>query len=221
MALNKLKFSSINVTPVANQAIKFNSSANGFETGSAGGAVTFIKKLTASSSSTLSFVDGSSDVVLDNTYKEYIFYIVNIHGATDDAEFQVGFRDGGSDYDATKTSTNFRAYHFESGSGAGVGYQTTRDLAQSTAFQSLGQLQSSQDNDSCGVGYLHLFNPSSTTFVKHYIAQYSHHYTYNAPGVVDNYTAGYCNVTAAIDAVQFKMNSGNIDSGTITLYGIN
>jgi len=183
--------------------------------------MTFIKKLTASSSGTLSFVDGSSDVVLDNTYKEYIFHIVNIHGATDDAELQVGFRDGGSDYDATKTSTNFRAYHFESDSGSGVGYQTTRDLAQSTSFQSLGQLQSSQDNDSCGVGYLHLFNPSSTTFVKHYIAQYSHHYTYNAPGVIDNYTAGYCNTTTAIDAVQFKMDSGNIDAGTITLYGIN
>ena len=180
------------------------------------GSLSHISTQTASSSASLSFTSG-----IDSSFKEYVFYFVNIHGATDDAEFQVGFRDGGSDYDATKTSTNFRAYHFESGSGAGVGYQTTRDLAQSTSFQSLGQLQSSQDNDSCGVGYLHLFNPSSTTFVKHYIAQYSHHYTYNAPGVVDNYTAGYCNVTAAIDAVQFKMNSGNIDSGTITLYGIN
>ena len=180
------------------------------------GSLAHISTQTASSSASLSFTSG-----IDSTYKEYIFYFVNIHGATDDAEFQVGFRDGGSNYDATKTSSNFRAYYFESGSGAGVGYQTTRDLAQSTSFQSLGQLQSSQDNDSCGVGYLHLFNPSSTTFVKHFIAQYSHHYTYNAPGVVDNYTAGYCNVTAAIDAVQFKMNSGNIDSGQILLFGLN
>ena len=180
------------------------------------GSLSHISTQTASSSASLSFTSG-----IDSSFKEYVFYFVNIHGATDDAEFQVGFRDGGSDYDATKTSSNFRAYHFESGSGAGVGYQTTRDLAQSTSFQSLGQLQSSQDNDSCGVGYLHLFNPSSTTFVKHYIAQYSHHYTYNAPGVVDNYTAGYCNVTAAIDAVQFKMNSGNIDSGQILLFGLN
>ena len=179
------------------------------------GSLSHISTQTASSSASLSFTSG-----IDSSFKEYVFYFVNIHGATDDAEFQVGFRDGGSDYDATKTSSNFRAYHFESGSGAGVGYQTTRDLAQSTAFQSLGQLQSSQDNDSCGVGYLHLFNPSST-FVKHYIAQYSHHYTYNAPGVVDNYTAGYCNVTAAIDGVQFKMNSGNIDSGQILLFGLN
>ena len=179
------------------------------------GSLSHISTQTASSSASLSFTSG-----IDSSFKEYVFYFVNIHGATDDAEFQVGFRDGYSNYDATKTSTNFRAYHFESGSGAGVGYQTTRDLAQSTSFQSLGQLQSSQDNDSCGVGYLHLFNPSST-FVKHYIAQYSHHYTYNAPGVVDNYTAGYCNVTAAIDGVQFKMNSGNIDSGQILLFGLN
>jgi hypothetical protein len=180
------------------------------------GSLSHISTQTASSSASLSFTSG-----IDSSFKEYVFYFVNIHGATDDAEFQVGFRDGGSDYDATKTSSNFRAYHFESDSGAGVGYQTTRDLAQSTSFQSLGQLQSSQDNDSCGVGYLHLFNPSSTTFVKHYIAQYSHHYTYNAPGVIDNYTAGYCNVTAAIDGVQFKMNSGNIDSGQILLFGLN
>jgi len=180
------------------------------------GSLTHIATQTASSSASLSFTSG-----IDSTYKEYIFYFVNIHGATDDAEFQVGFRDGYSNYDATKTSTNFRAYHFESDSGSGLGYQTSRDLAQSTSFQSLGQLQSSQDNDSCGVGYLHLFNPSSTTFVKHFIAQYSHHYTYSAPGVIDNYTAGYCNVTAAIDGVQFKMNSGNIDSGQILLFGLN
>ena len=100
MALNKLKFNSINVTPAANEALKFNSSANGFETGSAGGAMTFIKKLTASSSGTLSFVAGSSDVVLDNTYKEYIFYFNNIHPSTDGAFFSVGFRDGSTDYDA-------------------------------------------------------------------------------------------------------------------------
>ena len=178
------------------------------------GSLSHISTQTASSSASLSFTSG-----IDSSFKEYVFYFVNIHSSAE-AQLQVGFRDGGSDYDATKTSSNFRAYHFESGSGAGVGYQTTRDLAQSTSFQSLGQLQSSQDNDSCGVGYLHLFNPSST-FVKHYIAQYSHHYTYNAPGVVDNYTAGYCNVTAAIDGVQFKMNSGNIDSGQILLFGLN
>ena len=184
------------------------------------GSLTLIKTLTASSSSDLSFVDGSSSVVLDSTYKEYLFIFNNIHPATDDAEFSVGFRDGSTDYDAPKTTTAFRAYHFEGDTGAGVGYQTGEDLAQATGFQKLGQLQSSQDNDSSGSGYLRLFNPSSTTFVKHFISNYTHHYTNAAPGSINNYIAGYCNVTAAIDAVQFKMNSGNIDAGVIQLFGI-
>ena len=184
------------------------------------GSLTLIKTLTASSSSDLSFVDGTSSVVLDSTYKEYLFIFNNIHPATDDAEFSVGFRDGSTDYDAPKTTTAFRAYHFEGDTGAGVGYQTGEDLAQATGFQKLGQLQSSQDNDSSGSGYLRLFNPSSTTFVKHFISNYTHHYTNAAPGSINNYIAGYCNVTAAIDAVQFKMDSGNIDAGTIQLIGI-
>ena len=184
------------------------------------GSLTLIKTLTASSSSDLSFVDGSSSVVLDSTYKEYLFIFNNIHPATDDAEFSVGFRDGSTDYDAPKTTTAFRAYHFEGDTGAGVGYQTGEDLAQATGFQKLGQLQSSQDNDSSGSGYLRLFNPSSTTFVKHFISNYTHHSTNAAPGSINHYIAGYCNVTAAIDAVQFKMNSGNIDAGVIQLFGI-
>ena len=184
-----------------------------------GGSMVFIKKLTASSSGTLSFVDGASSVVLDGTYKEYVFTFNNIHPGTDDAYLTVGFRDGSTAYDATKTTTAFRAFHFENDSNAGVGYQANEDLAQSTNFQNLGQLQGN-GNDASGAGYMHLFNPASTTFVKHFISHYSHHYTNAAPGVIDNYVAGYCNVTAAIDAVQFKMNSGNIDAGDICLYGI-
>ena len=84
----------------------------------------------------------------------------------------------------------------------------------------MGQPQSSGDNDSSGSGYLHLFNPSSTTFVKHYISHYVHHYTNAAPGEIDNFMAGYCNTTTAIDGVQFKFDSGNIDAGDICLYGI-
>jgi len=219
MALNKLKFSSINVTPVANQAIKFNSSANGFETGSAGGAVTFIKKLTASSSSTLSFVDGSSDVVLDNTYKEYLFIFNNIHPATDKVYFTFqGSTDSGSNYNTTATTTLFSAYHFENQSATELAYRDTDDQAQSTDFINIAQRVGS-DNDQSISGSLHLFNPSSTTFVKHFIARTS---TCNADDILfDVYTAGYFNTTSAVDAVQFKMASGNIDSGTITLYGIN
>ena len=219
MALNKLKFSSINVTPVAGEAIKFNSSANGFETGSAGGAMNIIKKLTASSSSTLSFVDGSSDVVLDNTYKEYLFIFNNIHPATDKVYFTFqGSTDSGSNYNTTATTTLFSAYHFESDSATELAYRSSDDQAQSTDFINIAQRVGS-DNDQSISGSLHLFNPSSTTFVKHFIARTS---TYNADDILfDVYTAGYFNTTSAVDAIQFKMASGNIDSGTITLYGIN
>tara|TARA_R100001129_G_scaffold183904_1_gene167411 strand:+ start:1184 stop:1843 length:660 start_codon:yes stop_codon:yes gene_type:complete len=219
MALNKLKFSSINVTPVANQAIKFNSSANGFETGSAGGAVTFIKKLTASSSSTLSFVDGSSDVVLDNTYKEYLFIFNNIHPATDKVYFTFqGSTDSGSNYNTTVTTTNFSAYHFENQSATELAYRSSDDSQQSTDFINIAQRVGS-DNDQSISGSLQLFNPSSTTFVKHFLSRTD---TYNADNIsFDVITAGYFNTTSAIDAIQFKLASGNIDAGTITLYGIN
>ena len=218
MALNKLKFNSLNVTPTAGKAIGFNSSADGLEATLEGGSMRFIKKLTASSSSTLSFVNGSSDVVLDNTYKEYLFIWNSIHPATDGANFTVGFRDGSTDYDATKTTTSFRTYHQEDGSASSLGYHTGNDIAQGTGFQTIN-FEVDNDNDSCCGGYLHLFNPSSTTFVKHFVSVGSmvQNDTINRA----DYVGGYCNVTAAIDAVQFKFSSGNIDAGTITLYGIN
>ena len=181
------------------------------------GSMLFIKKLTASSSATLSFVDGSSDVVLDDTYKEYLFTFNNIHPETDQAHLTVGFRDGGSAYDATKTTTYFQAYHNENDSTTALSYITSRDLAQSTDFQQIANTIGN-DNDQQTSGYLHLFNPSSTTFVKHFYSRFN---IYNASEYsVDNYVAGYCNVTAAIDAVQFSMSSGNIDAGDICLYGI-
>ena len=218
MALNKLKFNSINVTPAASEVLKFNSSANGFKTGSAGGAMTFIKKLTASSSSTLSFVDGASDVVLDNTYKEYIFHFNNIHPATDGVKFQVNFRDGGTDYDATKTSTTFRSRHDEGDSTTQLVYVQLADLEQSTGVQFITE-DIGNENDQCASGTLHLFNPSSTTFVKHFISTIQIVEEANESRTL--FTAGYCNTTSAIDGVQFTMSSGNIDAGTITLYGIN
>jgi hypothetical protein len=186
---------------------------------SAGGSMVFIKKLTASNSATLSFVNGADSVVLNSTYKEYMFFFDNIHVTTDDAYLTVGFRDGGTAYDAIKTTTAFRAFHFEDDSNQGVTYQANEDLAQSTNFQNLGQLQGN-GNDVSGAGYMHLFNPASTTFAKHFISNYSHHYTNAAPGNINNYVAGYCNVTAAIDAVQFKLSSGNFDTGVIRMYGI-
>ena len=181
------------------------------------GSMVFIKKLTASSSATLSFVDGTSDVVLDDTYKEYLFTFKNIHPATDDQPltFQANAA-GGSGYDETMTTTYFRAYHLESGGSPAVGYDGNRDLAQSTSFQQVIS-DIGNENDECGSGYLHLFNPSSTTFVKHFICES----TTTTTSAVVQYIAGYFNTTSAIDEIQFKMASGNIDAGDICLYGIN
>ena len=216
MALNKLKFNSLNVTPTAGKTIGFNSSADGLEATLSGGDMQFIKKLTASSSSTLSFVNGSSDVVLDNTYKEYVFIFKDIHTSTE-ALFSFNFRDGSTDYDATKTTSFFYAYHNEAGNSSGVQY-AGYDLAQGTGFQQIGD-NLDADNDHCLTGFLHLFNPSSTTFVKHFYGTIQ----FNSENgqSTNSFVAGYNNVTAAIDAVQFKMSTGSIDSGTITLYGIN
>ena len=186
----------------------------------AGGSLTFIKKLTASSDSTISFVDGSSDVVLDDTYKEYLFTFKNIHPGTNDTRilFQ-GSIDSGSNYNVAMTTSAFRSQHYENDSTANVAYQASADLAQGTGFQRLGILGLGSDNDECGGGYLHLFNPSSTTFVKHYISRFSE--TGAEPRQVDGFGAGYFNTTSAIDAIRFQFdNSSTIEAGDICLYGI-
>jgi len=189
-----------------------------------GGAWNFIKKLTASGDSTLSFVDGTSDVVLDSTYKEYVFTFNNIHQATDGYDFMFNMSiDSGSNYNVTKTSTYFRAAHTENdSSGARVDYRTDTDLAQGTGKQSLCR-DVGNDNDQSASGSLHLFNPSSTTFVKHFIAT-TQYYLNDWGGVTDGsmntFVAGYGNTTSAVDAIQFSMESGNIDAGDICLYGI-
>jgi hypothetical protein len=184
------------------------------------GSMVFIKKQTASSSATISFVDGTSDVVLDNTYKEYLFTFKNIHPSAQAAFSFNGSIDSGSNYNVAKTTTAFNAAHKEDDSGTNLGYESTYDLAQGTGFQILDQENLATDNDNGLAGTLHLFNPSSTTFVKHFISRCPH----NASSGIwcnDTHVAGYFNTTSAIDAVQFKMASGNIDAGDICLYGIN
>ena len=184
-----------------------------------GGSMVFIKKLTASSSSTLSFVDGSSSVVLDNTYKEYLFTFNNIHPATDNADIMINFStDSGSNYNVAKTSTHFRALHDEADSATSLGYDNSNDMEQGTGDLNI-LLNIGNGNDECGSGYLHLFDPSSTTFVKHFIANMNRYD--GADYTVNQYTAGYANTTSAIDAVRFQMDTGNIDAGDICLYGIN
>ena len=176
------------------------------------GKMTLLQTQTASSSASISFTSN-----IDSTYSIYVFKFINIHPATNNTHLMVNFRDGGSSYDATKTTTVLYAYHDESDSEASVIYSTGSDLAQSTSGQRLTGGGGNGADESAS-GTLHLFDPSNTTFVKHFIGR---SITYNHSNYVNDwYSAGYCNVTAAIDAVQFSMSSGNIDSGTIKLYGI-
>jgi len=183
------------------------------------GAMTHIKTLTASSSSTLSFVDGSSDVVLDNTYPIYLFKFINIHPATNGAHFQFnGSADTGSNYNVTKTTTAFASYHSENGVSSSLDSRSHADgQAQGTGFQLLNTDSGAGDDESTS-GELFLFNPSNTTFVKHFMSVSN--FYYESDMSMNFFAAGYCNTTSAIDAVQFKMSSGNIDAGTIKLYGI-
>jgi hypothetical protein len=176
------------------------------------GNMVLISSQTASNSASISFTTG-----INSTYKEYQFWFIDVHPRTDTTNFTFNLStDSGSNYNVTKTTTLFNSYHTESGSDSGVSYETGRDLAQSTDFQQIaGTVGSDADQDSSGV--LTLFNPASTTYVKHFISniQYSHADNY----CIDCFTAGYGNTTSAVNAVQFKMASGNMD-GTILMYGI-
>ena len=189
------------------------SMASGF-----GSNLIFISKQTASSSASIEFTSG-----IDSTYKEYIFYFVNIHAGTAWVNFTFqASTDSGSNYNTTVTSTAFQAYHKEDGSDYLFGYNTSVDKAQETSFirlQAGSQLGTGNDENSCG--YLHLYNPSSTTFVKHWTAV-SNLNDVSSPGYsVNSFLAGYFNTTSAIDAVKFQMDSGNIDAGQILLFGVN
>ena len=181
-----------------------------------GGSMVFIKKLTASSSATLSFVHGSGGVDF-STYKEYMFTFKSIHAESAVNSFNFnGSIDAGSNYNVAKTTTYFSAYLNENDSSGTLEYSTSQDLAQATSFQKLAGTVS-VDNDHALSGYLHLFNPSSTTFVKHFI--WSCNYGYET-GTENPHGAGYFNTTSDIDAVRFQMTSDAIDAGDICLYGI-
>lgn len=174
------------------------------------GDMVLVSSATASSSASIEFTLGN--------YKEYQFYFVDIHPQVDNQKFQVGFRDGDTNYDAIKTSTVFQSLHNEGDTEAVLQYEGGLDLAQSTGAQALTSGIGS-DADQSGCGYLHLFNPSSTTYVKQYIARCQ---VYNYSNYsIEHYTAGYINTTTAIDSIQFSMTSGNIDAGTILMYGLN
>jgi hypothetical protein len=185
-----------------------------------GGVWNLIKTYTASSDSDLSFVEGTDGVDF-TAYDEFVFKFSDIHPSNASTRFSFnGSIDAGSNYNVTKTTTMFIAGHIEDDSDALLTYQTGDDLAQSTSFQDLAAYGESETaNDGCLAGTLHLFGLSDTTFVKHFIAR-TNYMAAGGPYSVDSYTAGYFNTTSAIDAIQFKFSSNNIDAGTISLYGI-
>ena len=191
-----------------------NSSVTGITVlANASDGITFISSQTASNSASLSFTSG-----LDSTYKAYKFVFSSIHPRTDNVAFSFNFSiDAGSNYNVTKTTTWFRAYHTEDDSFTILNYEGGQDLSQSTAFQELSAGDIGNDADQSLSGSFTLFNPSSTTYVKHFISTVN--YTHGSNITSNNFIAGYGNTTSAVNAIQFKTSSGNFD-GTIYLYGI-
>jgi len=170
-----------------------------------------LSEQTASASASISFTSG-----LDSTYPIYKFEFINIHPSGTNTIFQFNMStDGGSNYNVTKTTTSFGAYHAEDDGYAALRYDAPLDLAQGTGYQPLFET-GTPNNEESSAGTLTLFNPSSTTFVKHFISDCTNAFEYT----VRNLVSGYGNTTSAVNAIRFQMASGNIDSGTIKLYGI-
>ena len=186
--------------------------------GGGAGALVHIKTLTASGDSTLNFVNGTNGVVLDSTYPIYKFEFINMHPSADGDYFRINFSiDTGSNYNAVKTATHFYSVHGEGDSPAAVAYDTDEDKAQSTADLTIAP-SIGTDNDQAFSGSMFLFNPSSTTFVKHFISTINEAHSDDFSVSIN--VAGYVNTTSAVDAIKFIYTSGNIDLGKIKLYGI-
>ena len=183
--------------------------------GVSGSSLVLISEQTASSSSTIDFTSN-----IDSTYDSYVFKFINMHPATNSVEFSFNMSaDSGSNYNVTKTTTHFRAFHSENDADTALAIDAGVDLAQSTSFQPLGFYIGNNNDDNLN-GTLQIFNPSSTTFVKHFISTTSFNHIPADAREMNSYIAGYGNTTSAVDAMQFKMSSGNIDSGTIKMYGV-
>ena len=214
MALSKVNFNSLNVTPSASKAIKFNSNNNGLETGDLGGDMVLLSTQNASSSANIDFTSN-----IDSTYKEYIFKYINVHPATDNVQF--GFQvDTGTNtsYGQTVTSTFFRAILSEADDSPDLARVASEDQQKGTASQTLAY-GIGNDNDQSASGFLHLFEPSSSTYYKHFIGTGESIIASNQ--AYNSFVGGMFYQTSAITRVRFKMSSGNIDSGTIKMYGIN
>jgi hypothetical protein len=177
------------------------------------GSKILLSTQTASASASISFTTG-----IDSTYKAYKFVFVNIHPATDGSHFQMNLStDSGSNYNVTKTTTHFQAFQTESGVSTNLSYEGDHDLAQSTSDARI-TFDVGNDNDESVSGEMILFSPSSTTYVKHFICKNNTYKNFNRSQ--NTFMAGYGNTTSAINAVRFQMSTGNLDAGTIYMYGI-
>jgi hypothetical protein len=179
-----------------------------------GGTLILLSTQTASNSATISFTTG-----LDSTYDTYEFHFIDIHPRTDNADFTFNLStDSGANYNVTKTTTYFYAFHDEADTVTSLAYVPANDLAQSTGEQMLaGNNGIGNGADESCAGSMFLFNPASTTYVKHFIS--NNNYLLNVDYSTNTYVAGYANTTSAINAIRFKMSTGNMD-GTIKLYGL-
>ena len=205
----------MSIVTLNNRALK-DATAVGSITGL--GNLVFISRSTASSSSSLNITSG-----IDNTYKEYIFVFNNIHPAQDGTNGRLTFNlsiDGGSNYNVTKTTTFFEASHDEGGSSTNLGYESGHDIAQGTGYQNLARSLGNDADHNLG-GFLHLFDPSNTTFVTNFIATINTNFAGDPDYSAQSFVSGYANTTSAVNAISFQCTSGNIDSGTIDLYGVN
>ena len=196
--------------------VKYNNNSISDITAAAGiasGDMNLITKNTISSGVTSSSFTSN----IDSTYDTYMFKFINLHPATNNIKFQYNFTTDGTNFNVSKTTTFFLAYHAEDGSASTLAYDTNSDLANGTGYQFFGN-DVGNDNDQGISGTMFLFSPSNTTFAKHFMTVTS--VANQADLMVNVYTGGYCNTTSAITGVDFKANSGNIDSGVIKMYGL-
>ena len=178
-----------------------------------------IKTVTASSDSIVSFIHGTSDVVFDSTYPIYLIKFINAHPETDDQNLQFRFTTDGTNFNVTKTTSAFYAYHNEGDSATALGYASAYDVANGTGdFQF--QQSAENENDHGINGEMYFFNPSSTTYIKNFLSTHSGNISSSTTYAFNTFHAGYANTTSAITGVRFLFSSGNIDAGTFKLYGI-
>jgi len=176
-----------------------------------GGGLTLVSSQTASASASLEFS-------MDSAYDSYVFKFINIHPQTDNVHFTFNMStDGGSNYNVTKTTTVFYATHLENDTGQELDYLTARDLAQSTSFQQISSELGNLSDESTS-GYLQLFNPSSSVFVKHFMSSFNDNTFHDRCSRWN--VAGYGNTTSPVTNIKFQMSSGNIDDGIIKMYGV-